>query len=99
MNTNNISSQFTTIRFFTLVMIILLLYFASCTKEKLPASTSGGTSPENELAVNSQNSPPIIVQPGASIQAAVNGAPAGSTILISAGTYTEAITVNKPNIK
>lgn len=100
MDTNRISSHFTPIRFYTLIMIILILYFSSCSKEKLPdAATGSAAAPANEVAVNAQNNPPIIVQPGSSIQSAVAAAPAGSTILILPGTYTEAITVNQPNIK
>ena len=37
----------------------------------------------------------IVVNPGDSIQAAVNAASAGDTIVISAGTYAEDVTVNK----
>lgn len=37
----------------------------------------------------------IIVNPGSSIQAAVNGASPGDTILVNPGTYTEQVTINK----
>ena len=37
----------------------------------------------------------IIVNPGGSIQAAVNGAASGDTILVNPGTYTEQVTINK----
>ncbi len=38
----------------------------------------------------------IVVNPGESIQAAIDGATDGDTILIMAGTYTESLTLNKP---
>ncbi|MCI0577232.1 MAG: hypothetical protein L0331_13655 [Chloroflexi bacterium] len=38
----------------------------------------------------------IIVNPGESIQQAIDGAAAGDTILIMPGTYTESLTLNKP---
>ena len=38
----------------------------------------------------------IVVNPGESIQAAIDGATDGDTILITAGTYTESLTLNKP---
>ena len=38
----------------------------------------------------------IVVSPGESIQAAINGAIDGDTILIAAGTYTESLTLSKP---
>lgn len=40
----------------------------------------------------------ITVSPGQSIQAAVNSASAGDTILVSAGTYNERVTISKSNI-
>jgi parallel beta-helix repeat protein len=40
----------------------------------------------------------FFVHPGESIQGVVNAAPAGSTIFIEPGTYSEAITVSKPGL-
>lgn len=39
---------------------------------------------------------PIAVTPGQSLQAAVNSAAAGDTIVVAAGTYAEQVTVSKP---
>jgi hypothetical protein len=38
----------------------------------------------------------LIVRPGQSIQAAIDGAPEGATIVIAAGTYNEGIAITKP---
>lgn len=47
------------------------------------------------LAAPASAAGPIVVNPGESIQAAIDGASAGDTILIMAGTYTESLTLNK----
>jgi parallel beta-helix repeat protein len=41
----------------------------------------------------------VIVTPGSSIQAAIDAAAPGSTVLIQPGVYSEAITISKPGIR
>lgn len=48
------------------------------------------------LATSAKSTSTIIVNPGDSIQAAINSAIPGDTIVINAGTYTENLTLSKP---
>src|SRR6266487_676396 len=53
----------------------------------------------SSVSSSEHHSPDVIVHPCNSIQAAVNLAAAGSIIQIEPGTYSEAITINKPGIQ
>lgn len=64
----------------SVLCIILCLLLALPSKFELPANASSTS---------------VIVSPSESIQAAINNAAAGDTILVSAGTYNESLTVNK----
>lgn len=76
-------------------MVAATLLLTSCQKEMTPPAQNN-----NDAAVHKQSSrvPDLVVQAHGSIQAALDSAAAGATIKIQAGTYREAITINKPGI-
>lgn len=81
-------------RFFLLALIIISL--ASCKKELV--------SPERENQLTSveksaNGQPHVVVKAGASIQAAIDAASAGTIIFLQPGTYSEAIHVDKAGIQ
>jgi parallel beta-helix repeat protein len=66
-----------------------------CKKEATPDTPEQ----QGSVAAAASHAPDVIVHAGGSIQAAINGAQAGSIIQIEPGTYSEAILVNKPGIQ
>lgn len=74
-----------------------IIILAGCKKD---ATTGNGeTTNPNSMAASRHHSPDLIVHCGGSIQAAVDAAETGSVIQIEPGTYSEAISVNKPGIQ
>jgi parallel beta-helix repeat protein len=53
---------------------------------------------EGRLLLSTSHHPVFLVPAGGSIQAVVNAAPAGSLIVIAPGTYTETVTITRPNL-
>ena len=72
-----------------LIALTIAIFFSGC-KRDLPLPCHDGTNGKSKG---------IIVHKGGSIQAAVDAATDGQTIFIEAGTYNEAITVDKPGIQ
>jgi parallel beta-helix repeat protein len=87
------SLTFASLRMYGLPAIIFVsaTFFSSC-KKNYPSPC------HNEDAFKGKVKP-IIVHKGGSIQAAVDAAESGQAIIIEAGTYSEAIVVNKPDIQ
>src|SRR5215475_9807944 len=81
---------------FLSVATFALTILPGCKKEATP-----GSAPDEQgtVAAAASHAPDVIVHTGSSIQAAINGAEAGTIIQIEPGTYSEAIVVNKPGIQ
>jgi parallel beta-helix repeat protein len=75
------------------VILIITATFTSCKKEISTKNDQPVTAAKNG------KSPDIIVHAGESIQSAVDAASEGFIIRIEAGTYKEAIVINKPGIQ
>src|ERR1700688_1547022 len=73
------------------IAFTLATFFAGC-KRDFP-------SPCHDRDSSNGKARSIIVHKGGSIQTAVDAAAPGTTIFIEAGTYAEAIVVNKPGIQ
>ena len=79
-----------------LLLIVITVSIASCKKEIEP----GGSDKQLTTAEKSANGlPHVVVKSGASIQAAIDAAGAGTIIFIQPGTYSEAIHVAKAGIQ
>jgi parallel beta-helix repeat protein len=80
--------------FITYLTLISLALLTSCTKDPSSANATEFDPPVQERDGNTH-----LVHEGESIQAAVDAANPGDVISILPGTYAEAITVNKPNLR
>lgn len=83
---------------FAIVFSITTL-MSGCKKEFLPSGSDEPLNQETRTTSSKSKAPDIIVHAGGSIQAAVDAANSGDIIQIEAGTYKEAIVVNKPGIQ
>ena len=83
---------------FAIVFSITTL-MSGCKKEFLPPGNGERLDQEIRTASSKSKAPDIIVHAGGSIQGAVDAANSGDIIQIEAGTYHEAIVVNKPGIQ
>jgi parallel beta-helix repeat protein len=86
---------FTKKRFFWLLPALLLLVTA-CKKEITSDQVNADI--ESLSKRSSKAKPMIVVNPGSSIQSAVDAAAPGSLITIKPGVYKESITINKANL-
>ena len=85
---------------YLIVTVLIVSLSIGCKKETAPAQTNvDAQSQSDDLSIEKWGKPDIVVHKGQSIQAAVDKAKDGMTILIEPGTYEEAITVSKPGIK
>ncbi|GAA4741629.1 right-handed parallel beta-helix repeat-containing protein [Flavisolibacter ginsenosidimutans] len=75
-----------------------LLFVTGCKKELTSNNAESDKAESLAMQANNAKAPAIVVQPGTSIQAAINAVPNGSVIKILQGTYSESIVVNKPGI-
>lgn len=82
---------------FISILITFSFFFSGCKKEI--SQPGSDTLSEVSKASPKSKAPDIIVHPGGSIQAVVDAASEGQIIRIEAGTYHEAIVVNKPGIQ
>jgi parallel beta-helix repeat protein len=87
------------------MMGLLWVKKLSCWVRGSPKSRSSALPPRTRLQLEYLETRELLsgpgtfyVHPGESIQATVNAAPAGSTIFIEPGTYTEAINVDTPGL-
>ncbi|MDQ6610308.1 MAG: hypothetical protein M3Y85_10865 [Bacteroidota bacterium] len=85
-----------TIRASLLVWLLsaILASITACKKEIQSETIVGDETALSKALSKAAKSPAFIVQPGSSIQAAVNTASPGSVIKIKSGTYTESISIN-----
>ena len=81
---------------FLWLLSAMLILITACKKEITPDAANA----ENALSGNSSSKakPTLVVNPGNSIQSAVDAAAPGSIISIKPGVYKETITVNKANL-
>ena len=85
---------------YLIVTVLIVSLSIGCKKETAPAQNNvDAQSQSDDLSIEKWGKPDIVVHKGQSIQAAVDKAKDGMTILIEPGTYEEAITVSKPGIK
>lgn len=83
---------------FAIVLSIATL-MSSCKKEFLPPGGDEPLHQETRTTSSKSKAPDIIVHAGGSIQTAVDAANPGDIIQIEAGTYKEAVVVNKSGIQ
>jgi parallel beta-helix repeat protein len=83
---------------FIFLLAASLLLVTGCKKEPVPNTANNDKAVSDAMKAKPTKAPAMVVQPGTSIQAAVNAAPNGATIKIQPGTYLESIVVNKPGI-
>jgi parallel beta-helix repeat protein len=84
---------------FCFLAILMLLSIISCKKEISPINDEETLVSANESTAALRRLPHIEVHPGKSIQAAINAAAPGTTIIIEPGTYKESLLINKPGIQ
>ena len=80
------------------VTLVALFLFGGCKKELRPSPENQSADATGQALSTAKKAPVFVVHPGSSIQAAVNAASPGTVIQIEAGTYKEAVVVNKANI-
>ena len=78
-----------------LITALAAIFISSCRKDDGFTPKSLQSEATSDIVTNG---PAIIVHSGTSIQAAVDAAQPGTTILIEPGTYAESVVVNKANI-
>lgn len=79
-------------------LLVFTLFFAACKKDLVPSPEDGRAGIE-QSADGLSGLPVINVSAGGSIQAAVDAAVGATIIRVAAGTYKEAIIVEKPGIQ
>lgn len=75
-----------------------LFVFTACKKEVIPDNVARSKITLQDVSQASKKNATIVVQPGGSIQAAVDAAPINSEIRIKPGTYNEKVIINKRGI-
>src|SRR6266508_3004938 len=81
------------------IVFLTTVVMIACKKEFSPAASDEALMQATTASSSKSKAPDIIVHTGGSIQIAVNAASAGNIIQIEAGTYKEAVVVNKPGIQ
>jgi parallel beta-helix repeat protein len=81
------------------IILSITTVMTSCKKEFSPSGSNEALNQETRTASSKGKAPDIVVHAGGSIQAAVDAANPGDIIQIEAGTYHEAIVVNKAGIQ
>ncbi len=75
------------------LLAVLALLLAGCAGSETTAPAT------MRAAAAGAGSGAVVVAPGASLQAALDAVPAGGTVLLEPGVYSEAITIGKPGIR
>jgi parallel beta-helix repeat protein len=81
------------------IVLTITIVMSGCKKELSPPGSDAALTLESRAASSKDKAPDITVHAGGSIQAAIDAASPGNIIQIEAGTYQEAIVVNKSGIQ
>src|SRR5262245_30193914 len=80
-------------------LIVFAIFLLPACKKEVTTTNDDSLNSKTKDVSSAENVHRIIVHAGSAIQAAINTADAGSTILIEPGIYKEAIVIDKPGIQ